>query len=45
MWPVVMATLRRQAPFITLPFAALVGKSVSKGIRFKFTYERIYILS
>lgn len=25
MWPIVMAAMRRNAPFITLPFAAIVG--------------------
>lgn len=25
MWPLVMAAMRRNAPFITLPFAAIVG--------------------
>ncbi|XP_055297944.1 small integral membrane protein 12-A [Sitodiplosis mosellana] len=25
MWPIFMAALRRNAPFITLPFAAVIG--------------------
>ncbi|XP_031627839.1 small integral membrane protein 12-A [Contarinia nasturtii] len=25
MWPIIMGALRRNAPFITLPFAAVIG--------------------
>lgn len=28
MWPVVMAALRSRAPFVTLPFAAVIGECV-----------------